>query len=190
METVDRLRREHGVMLRLADALAGEARTLDSGAGGDLALIRDALRYLTEHPDRRHHPLEDLALWRLADRDLLERPQAEELDFEHRALRYHGARVLQMVDAAFVDVPLTRADIATATQSYAASLRAHVVHEERVLFPLLESHLAPADWAQIHAASTALVEPERAALIEEHLRRLLASIAERTACDCATAGAV
>lgn len=187
MDTVVWLRREHGVMHRLADVLAKEAALISTGARGDLELMRDVLHYLIEHPDRYHHPLEDLALWRLADRGKLGRTSAENLDFEHRALRYHGAKLSQMLDAAFADVPLSRTAIAGAADAYAGSLRAHVDHEERVLFPLLEVHLAPQDWDEIAQASTALVGPIHAARIEEHLRRLLASIAERTACSCAAA---
>jgi hemerythrin-like domain-containing protein len=187
METLVRLRREHDVMVRLADVLANEATLFGSGDRGDLGLMRDVLRYLTEDPDRCHHPLEDLALWRLADRGFLGRTHAEGLDFEHRALRYHGATLVQMLNAAFADVALSRETIANAAAQYASSLRAHLESEERVLFPLMRAHLSPHDWEQIALASTALIGADRAALIEEHLRRLLASIAERTACSCAVA---
>jgi hemerythrin-like domain-containing protein len=179
-----RLRREHEVMRRLAGVLAEEATLIGNGDGGDLVLMRDVLRYLTEHPDRCHHPLEDLALWALADRGLLARASAEALDFQHRALRYHGAHLLQLLECAFADVPQSRPAIANAAEHYAVSLRGHVDHEEQVLFPRLEAHFEPHDWNRIAQASTDLVGPEHAAQIEEQLRRLLASIAERTACSC------
>lgn len=183
-EMLARLRSEHEVMLRLAGVLVEEAALVGRGGGGDLALMRDVLRYLTEHPDRCHHPLEDLALWALADRGLLARASAEALDFQHRALRYHGAHLLQILEGAVADVPPPSRAVADAAERYAVSLRSHVDHEERALFPRLEAHFGKDDWDGIARASSALVAPEHAALIEEQLRRLLASIAERTACTC------
>lgn len=181
MTTVKRLRREHDVMLRFGNALASEAAAFGRGDSGGLMLMRDVLRYLTEYPDRYHHPLEDAALWHLADRGLLARASAEALDFEHRALRYHGARLLQLLEGALADVLVPRPSVAIAAGQYADSLCGHVDHEELVLLPLLQEHLAPPDWEKIALVAAPCFEPGDMEPIEEHVQRLLASIAARTA---------
>ncbi len=179
MLDVTQLRQGHHQMRRLLGILAREAATLRQGADADLALMADVLRYLTEYPDRYHHPVEDLALWRLAERGSLPRPAAEELDFEHRAVRHHGGQVLQLLERGLADALAPRAWIAMAAEQYAAALNAHMTHEERDLLPLLEEALSPADWEEIARASARPADPLFGERAESRFGRLRASIAER-----------
>jgi len=189
MTTFARIRREHDLMLRLTAVLAREAAAFGRGDRGELTLMLDVLQYLTEHPDHYHHALEDVALWHLADRGLLERPVAEALAFEQRALRYRGAGLLQQLQAALADVPQARQTMVTAAEQYAATLQQHVDHEERVLLPLLQVHLVSEDWKRLTHAAAPGTRRRDAVRIQHRARRLLDSIAERAACGCRTAAA-
>jgi hemerythrin-like domain-containing protein len=184
MLNVTHLRQEHHQMRRLIGILAREAAALRRGTDADLALMADVLRYLTEHPDRYHHPVEDLALWRLAERGKLPRPAADELDFEHRAVRHHGGQVLQLLERALTDALTPRAWIAMAVEQYAAALNAHMTHEERELLPLLERELSPADWDEIARASAPPADPLFGEHVDSRFGYLRASIAERATCGC------
>jgi hemerythrin-like domain-containing protein len=172
-------------MERLLGLLNGEATLLGRGAEADLALMIDVLRYLTDYPDRYHHPVEDLALWRLAERGLIGRADAEALDFEHRSVRFHGARLLRRLEGAVADTPTPRAELAMAANQYAGALHAHLAHEEQVLLPLLERHLAGSDWREIFALAAPPPDP----LFGEHTHArfapLRAAIAARAHCGCA-----
>jgi len=184
MLNVTQLRQEHHQMRRLLGILAREAAALRRDDDVDLGLMADVLRYLTEHPDRYHHPVEDLALWRLAERGRLPRTAAEKLDFEHRAVRYHGSQVLQLLDRALADTLTPRAWIAMAAEQYAAALNAHMTHEERGLLPLLERELSPADWEEIARAAAPPADPLFGEHAESRFGHLRAAIAERANCGC------
>jgi hemerythrin-like domain-containing protein len=184
MTGVGRIRSEHGQMRRLLGVLSREAARLGRSEDADLALMVEVLRYLTEFPDRYHHPVEDLALWRLAQRGLLGRAAAETLDFEHRSVRFHGARLLQLLEGVLVDGPTPREWVAMTAAQYAGELHAHMKHEEQALLPLLERHFGPQDWEEIAQLAAPPPDPlfgEHAALRFVHLR---ASIAERARCGC------
>jgi hemerythrin-like domain-containing protein len=188
MGTIARLRREHDVMLRLADALGRESVSFGCGSGGDLVLMRDALRYLTAFPDLFHHAVDDAARWQLADRGLLARETAAALDFEHRRLRQHGEHLLRLLEGALADVLVPRTDIAGAAQRYAAHLLGSVQREEDALLPLLQEHPIPQNREEADAAAFGS-GPDDAAPAEAQRQRLLASLGERIGCDCASVSA-
>jgi len=184
MLNVTQLRQQHHQMQRLLGILVREAAALGRGGDADLPLMSDVLRYLTEYPDRHHHPVEDLALWRLSERGALARAAAEQLDYEHRAVRYYGGELLQLLEGALGDAFTSRAWIAMAAQQYASELNAHMTHEERDLLPLLEREFAPTDWEGIAQAAAAPADPLFGEHVDARFRHLHSSIAERAGCGC------
>jgi len=81
---------------------------------------------------------------------------------------------------------LPRRTMVAATDQYAVALREHVDHEERVLLPLLGEYFVPEDWNEIARAVAPGIGRGDAARVAGYFRRLLASIADRTACGCTT----
>jgi hemerythrin-like domain-containing protein len=184
MTGVTRIRGEHGQMRRLLGILTHEAARLGRGENGDLALMVEVLRYLTEYPDRYHHPAEDLALWRLVERGQIDRAPAEALDFEHRSVRFQGARLLQLLEGALDDGPTSREWIAMTAARYAGALHAHMNHEEQTLLPLLERHLENPDWKEIAALAAPPPDPLFGEYADARFEHLRAGIAELAHCGC------
>jgi len=184
MLNVTQLRREHEQIRRVLSLLRREAAALERGDDIDLELMCDVLSYITDYPDRYHHPVEDLALLRLVQRRYVARPVADELDLEHRTVRHHGSQLRQLLEGARADAIAPRAWIAIAAEQYAGTLDAHMRHEEYALFPLLEQHLRERDWEQIAKALAPAVDPLLAAGVDSPFQRLRASIAERAQCGC------
>lgn len=189
MMNATRLRNEHEQMRRLLGLLRHEAAALEHGDEADLELMCDVLGYITEYPDPYHHPIEDLALWRLVQRGIFAPAVADELDFEHRTVRHHGGQLRQLLDGARADVLAPRAWIAMAAEQYAGALHAHMMHEEHVLLPLVEQHLAPRDWEEIAKGLAPAADPLLGDNVDSRFQRLRASIAERAHCGCETEGA-
>jgi hemerythrin-like domain-containing protein len=104
VETARRLREEHERMRRLLRVLAREAAALEPGEKVDPGLMFDVLRYLIEYPVRYHHPIENLALWRLVQHGRIARPLADELDFERRSVRHYGGQLLRLLEGARGDI--------------------------------------------------------------------------------------
>jgi len=184
MPNVKQLRQQHLRMQRLLGILVREAATLARAGHADLPLMSDVLHYLTEYPARHHHPVENLALWQLSERGVLARAAAEQLDYEHRAVRYYGGELLQLLERALGGAFTSRAWIAMATQQYASELNAHMTHEERDLLPLLERELASADWEEIAQAAVAPADPRSGEHVDLRFRHLHSSITKRAGRGC------
>ena len=183
MQTAQRLREEHEQMRRLLRVLAREVAALEPGEKLDPGLMYDVLRYLIEYPGRYHHPIENLALWRLVQRGRVARPLADQLDLEHRSMRHYGGQLLRLLEGARGDMLVPRSWIAMAAHQYASAVRAHMAHEEQALLPLVEQQLTQGDWEEIARASMPAEDSRHSEDVDSQFRRLYASIAERANAD-------
>ncbi len=126
----------------------------------DYVLLDALIEYITEVPDRLHHPKEDDVLFVKILEVLPElQPLIAKLQHEHvmgahstQALR-EALRVYQAKGAA----GFTEFD-AAATR-YIESSRKHLITEETELLPVARQKLAPQDWAGIDAAFEANKDP-------------------------------
>ena len=183
VETAQRLREEHEQMRRLLRVLAHEVAALEPGEKVDPGLMYDVLRYLIEYPGRYHHPIENLALWRLVQRGRVARPLADQLDLEHRSMRHYGGQLLRLLEGARGDILVPSPWIAMAAHQYASAVRAHMAHEEQALLPLVEQQFTQGDWEEIARASMPAEDSRHSEDVDSQFRRLYASIAERANAD-------
>lgn len=183
VETVQRLREEHEQMRGLLRVLAREAAALEPGEKVDPGLMYDVLRYLIEYPGRYHHPIENLALWRLVQRGRVARALADQLDLEHRSMRHYGGHLLRLLEGARSDIRVPRPWIAMAAHQYASAVRAHMAHEEQALLPLVELQLSEGDWEEIARASMPSNDSRQSEDADSQFRRLYATIAEKANAD-------
>jgi hemerythrin-like domain-containing protein len=112
----------------------------------DLAGMSDVLQCLAEYRDRYHHPIERVALQRLVQRGQAEEQLANDFSFEHLAVGHYGDRLLTLLRGPHDPGRAQRAWIAMAAHQYVGAFHALVTHEERMLLPLVERHLAQPDW--------------------------------------------
>lgn len=142
---------EHRRFAQLLGLLERELDVLHDCGEPDYDLLRDLFYYLTNYPDRFHHPAEDRLFARLADRVPEARSSVEALREQHRMIAAAGARFLTTLDAMFSGTILPRRSLEAPAREYLAHYRKHIALEAEELIPLARSHLQPTDWRELAA---------------------------------------
>lgn len=139
---------------RLIPDVAPAAPQRVAAVADHLAFTLNGLHY--------HHTTEDELVWpRLRERlDATEAALVERMDQQHQDIDREVARVRAATDA-WVAAP----DFATATRLSAAIdgllvvMEAHLDEEERVVVPLIDRHLTPAEWEDLGRTAFAKFRP-------------------------------
>jgi hemerythrin-like domain-containing protein len=150
---------DHVNFTRLLDILEEQVAAFHAGAHPDYDLMVDIANYLRHYPDRFHHPREDVAFARLAERDpALQLPIARRMQ-EHRILAAAGDTLLghlhDIIEGAFVE----RSTLESAAGTYLVYYRHHLAAEEQEVIPRAGRLLTPEDWAAVAAAVPAGPDP-------------------------------
>jgi len=182
---IDKLESEHTDFAKLLDLLEAQIGLFHRGEQPDYDLMLDIFYYMTHYPDRFHHPKEDLAFARLAERDSSTRPAVEELARQHRVIAESGSRFLDNLNAALAGAMLTRESVESPGLEYVTFYRSHMKMEERELFPIARTLLRDDDWAQIGVAIESTEDPLFGPQVEERYRTIHQQIARVAGCGCA-----
>jgi hemerythrin-like domain-containing protein len=121
--------------------------------------MRDAVYYLHHFADRFHHPREDVAFARIADRDPDMRLAINRLLQEHRVIGTTGETLLKLLNDILEDTVIERATVEGAAATYLVYYRHHLDTEETQILPLAAQILTPDDWAAVVAAVPAGPDP-------------------------------
>jgi hemerythrin-like domain-containing protein len=149
-----RLRDDHRHLTRVLSVLEAQLDALAHAEDVDFDLMRDAMTYITEFPNRLHHPVEDVLFRLLAEADLGAAAACREQIAEHERLFHDSAAFYRLIEAIeFDDAALSRAQLTTAGREFVAAQRAHLRREETELLPRAEQQLDRAAWDR--AAQTA-----------------------------------
>lgn len=175
------LAREHLALRAVARVVAFEARMLQEGKPVDGGLLQSIVDYVTEFPDRIHHPKEEDHLFaRMRARNAqLCAPVLDKLLDEHQKEAVHIAELGRALKAFQAGIDGARARLAELAGSYAFFLDRHIDLENLEAFPLAEKVLTEEDWAAIDAAFAENDDPlaggkdEKQRFAELH-RRILA----------------
>jgi hemerythrin-like domain-containing protein len=160
------LSEEHRRFSRLLDVLADELALFHRGEQPDYELLQDAFFYLTNYPDRFHHPKEDLLFAAIAERAPQVQAYVQELGHQHHRIADAGTRFLAKLQTVLNDGVLTRAEVEQPALEYIALYRAHIALEEREIFALGEKCLRPEDWAMIDAQNHSERDPLFGAVLD------------------------
>jgi len=182
---IDKLQSEHTDFAKLLDLLEAQIGLFRHGERPDYNLMLDIFYYMTNYPDRFHHPKEDLAFARLAERDAGTRPAVEELGRQHRVIAESGSRFVGNLNAALAGAMLTRESVERPGLEYVAFYRNHMKMEERELFPIARTLLRDDDWVEIGAAIAPTGDPLFGSRVEERFRTIHQQIARGAGCGCA-----
>jgi len=183
--TIQILRSEHAALVTLLRTATTElARSRQTGALPDFALLRAMLFYIAEFPERHHHPKESSLLFpRLRARTPLARSLLDRLDEDHAR---GDARIRELEHSLIAFEMLgdsRRAAFEFALERYVDFYLVHMSLEEREIFPLATRVLQPRDWEEIDVEfqsnrdplTGAPPEAECVALFERILERFAAS---------------
>ena len=175
------LEAEHRNFEGLLHLFESELALFHRGEEPDYALMRDIMLYLTQYPDRFHHPNEDVIFARLQQVDPSTRDAVAQLERQHGGLRAQGSELLVLLDEVLADALMSRDDVETPARAYAAALRAHMDREERELFPLAASRLGTRDWAAITSALHRYDDPLFGAQLDPGYRAIFERLVPRRA---------
>jgi hemerythrin-like domain-containing protein len=164
--TIDILREEHRNIETLLLVLEQELTVFDRRQRPDYDIIRAAIEYLRDYPDRLHHPREDLIFAKIRERDPLAAAVIGDLDAEHRVGSKRLQRVADTIASILTEHDLLRETVHQAMHDFIDREREHIRMEERVLFPTALLVLQPQDWAEIEARLSDARDPLFAARAE------------------------
>jgi hemerythrin-like domain-containing protein len=150
---------EHINFARLLDILEEQVTAFRRGVGPNYALMADILYYMRNFADRVHHPREDVAYARLAERDPGIKLVANRLLQEHRVLATAGDDLLAHINEAGEDIVTPRAALEAAAATYLVYYRHHLSTEERDVMPRAAQVLTEQDWAAVEATLPASPDP-------------------------------
>lgn len=145
-DMVDKLLAQHANLRDLAAVIDQELASLDVPHETDFTVLEDALVYLTDYNDRYHHPVENMAIERLAHHSVLTGQVAERLEAQHIQLAVAATAFHDTLGAALAGSPLPREHLQRAGRRYLRLLEANMALEEAALLPVARTHLDSHHW--------------------------------------------
>jgi len=161
MKSIDIIHAEHRALVAVLQAFRF---VLESVRNGQLAVDHDLLdamiEYITEVPDKLHHPKEDDYLF-VTMRERIPESAAliDKLQHDHAEGARHTLALREALAAYRAAGQAGHAAFEVTAQRYIDASWEHLNLEERELLPLARKGLSPADWADIDAAFLANKDP-------------------------------
>ena len=163
---------EHVDFLRLLELLELQISLFHEGATSNYDLMLDIVYYLTHFADIFHHPREDVAIAKLAERDPAVRALIQRVLGEHKVIASAGRQLVEQLEAVLNGALLARESIEAGAATYITYYRHHMAREEMDLFPIVEKALHPEDWKLVAAAIPSEQDPLFGKEVEERYRVL------------------
>lgn len=155
-----RLHDDHRRLTQVLGVLEAQIDRLARAEDVDFDLMLDAMTYITEFPNRLHHPVEDVLFARLATSDPGAADACQAQIAEHERLFRDSAAFYGLLDAVQVDdATLKRDRLVDAGREFIAAQRAHLLREERELLPRAEQQLRDADWDIAAGTASVVSDP-------------------------------
>ena len=182
-DVIAALNRDHANIAKLLGLLESEILAIDVGKTPNYLLLQDIMRYMTQYPDRFHHPTEEVVFAQLVKRDPGTRADVDKLLKEHVSIGSAGQEFNRLVHTTVVDSVDVREQLRTSGFAYIRALREHMLIEDRKLFPLSMEVLTKRDWQVIDEEVGAIEDPLFGTIIAEEYQRLYRLIIDRTETD-------
>ena len=158
-QVIKALERDHANIGRVLDLLESEILAIDVGKTPDYPLLQDIMCYVTQYPDRFHHPKEDLVFAQILQREPGVHADIETLLKEHISIGLAGRKFERLLRTSNIDSVKVRERLGNAGSAYIRALREHMSEEERKLFALAKMVFTKEDWQAIDAAVDAIEDP-------------------------------
>jgi hemerythrin-like domain-containing protein len=177
MDPVKAWHDEHAYFQRLLMLLQKQVDVFHGGDRPNYELMLDIVSYLREYSDRVHHPREDVAFARLAQKLPELALPLERLKQEHRVIANAGEALKELLTEILDDAVVPRADVEMAAATYLVYYGNHIAKEEEDVLASAARALGPEDWAAIRSAVPAVKDPLFGDAPEERYRNLRRQIA-------------
>ncbi len=149
---LDGLAQEHKVFANLLDTMSEQIAQFQNGKQPDYDLLRDIFDYMTNYPDRLHHPHEDVIFGRIVQLVPASHAHVETLMQQHKSIAASGARFLGRLQSALDGAILPRKAVEQPALEYISLYREHMRIEEQEIFPLCRERLRREDWDAVATA--------------------------------------
>lgn len=169
---------EHLNFAQLLDILEEQLSAFRRGEDPDYALMGNILYYMRNFSDRVHHPREDVAYARLAERDPGTQLVVNRLLQEHRVIATAGEDLLNRLNEAAGDEVISRASLEAAAATYLVYYRHHISTEERDVMHRAAQVLTEQDWAEVDATVPTRPDPLFGADVLERFETLRRQIVQ------------
>ena len=179
------LRQDHENMSRLLDALDRQIDTFAAGNQPDLEIVSAIADYVLEYPDRFHHPVEDMVLDELRQRDANAARPIDGLESEHKRIGKLARDFHTAVKTWLSDEPARRTDFLETARAFVAAMREHIVREDQEFFPAAEAALTRDDLDRMNDRLPKLDDPLFGAANRESYERLRRNILDWSDSDAA-----
>ncbi len=171
-DVIAALELDHANIVRILELLESEILAIEVGKTPDYQLLQDIMCYMTQYPDRIHHPKEDLMFAQLVRRYPTAHVVVNEILDEHITIGLAGREFARLVSKSEVDSVDVREELGTAGFAYIRAQRQHMFLEEKNLFPMAQTVLTDKDWQEIEGAVDAIEDPLFGAEIAKGYERL------------------
>jgi len=171
---------EHVYFRRLLELLQNELDSFHRGERPNYELMLDIVAYLRDYSDQYHHPREDVAFQRLAQRCPDLKLDLARLVQEHRVIARAGETLRQHLEAILGGSLIPRAEVEVAAATYLVYYGNHIAKEDELVLERAEKSLTPEDWQAVKAAVTPHPDPIFGEQPEERYKALRREIASAT----------
>jgi len=151
---IAKLHTEHVRLAQLVRLLNRPSCLRTDASAPNVALLVDALCYLTRFPDVDHHVIEDRMVEVLLEKKALPVDVGEEIESQHATLIRDGRDLLRDLESAVRGENMSQELVDIRIRLYAERLRHNMVVEELTLFPAAQKSLSEADWRTVEGAGS------------------------------------
>lgn len=144
---------EHVQFNRLLGELKAQVDAFHAGGRPDYERMLEIIAWLRDFGDRLHHPREEAAFERLAQRCPELRLELARLRQEHQVIARAGEALATLLSAALDGALIQRAQIEIAAAMYLVYYGNHIAHEEEEILGRAAQALTPEDWAAVKNAA-------------------------------------
>jgi len=177
-QVIEALERDHANIARLLELLESEILAIGVGKTPDYPLLQDIMCYMTQYPDRFHHPKEDLVFAQILKREPGAHADVDALLQEHISIGLAGQNFDRTLRTSNIDSVKVRQGLGIAGAAYIRSLREHMRKEEKKLFELAKAVFSNEDWQAIDEAIDAIEDPLFGTVIAKRYKRLYGLITD------------
>lgn len=161
MKAIDIIHAEHRALGAVVQAFRHVLESIHSGSKQpDFVLLEALIEYITEVPDRLHHPKEDEVLFvKILEVVPEAKPLIDKLQNDHEQGAKSTLYLRDALQAYQAQGPSGFAEFEAIALRYIDFTWKHISLEEKELLPMAVQRLAPQDWAGIDAAFEANKDP-------------------------------
>lgn len=150
---IERIRREHGYMVRLLAILRQKLTTLQAEQPINYSLVAEIVAYLASHSERVHHPKEDL-LYQYYQANYGHCQEMANLEHEHAVLAKQTEEFSVIVDMILQDAVIPQTMFLEHLAGFIQAQKQHLEMEERLILPLIVDSFTPEDWQKVESQWT------------------------------------